>query len=188
MPSSFRVVLCPLFSHLISYHDPFPMLPVPCHPIPKHCHPAPQPRYSLGHKTITEWSGKWLCPFRGGNDLSNSPKYQFAIAARVLLSRAQVRGMEGLHSQAQQHLVHVSDISLWAQGMARHRNRGTGLPQWMVASGANSSHGLPWAPKLQREEVTLDKLPNCTWFPSGHPMAVSGLGLQWSNPQWGSAQ
>lgn len=51
-------------------------------------------------------------------------------------------GMEGLHSQVQQRLEHIRGISLWAQGMARHRNKGTGLPRWVMACGANDSHGL----------------------------------------------
>lgn len=84
-----------------------------------------------------EWPGKWLCPFRRGSGLPNSPGYQFAVATRACCCLVpKLVGMEGLHSQVQQRLEHIRGISLWAQGMARHRNKGTGLPQWVMACGA----------------------------------------------------
>lgn len=88
-----------------------------------------------------------MCPFRRGSSFPNSPEYPFAIAARVCCCLVPMLvGMEGLHSQVQQCLENVRGISLWAQGMARHRNRVTGLPQWVMASGANNSYGLLRAP------------------------------------------
>lgn len=50
-----------------------------------------------------EWPGKWLCPFRRGSGLPNSPGYQFAIAIRACCCLVpKLVGMEGLHSQVQQ--------------------------------------------------------------------------------------